>query len=576
MLLRKMFVVFLALFVLPLKSQSFTIKISSSENTVQNIEKILCQEHPFGSDTLALKHYLKPLSISKNYTAIYDGLLANGYADFYSELNTKSYTHYKQSIKTAVSLKQPSMEIWTKLNYVNYLYCYRDYLNMAPMLLQVIGQIEKIPADELYLAGESFKKIGWILQTLGDYDTSLYYLTLAKAHTTKNTSEYAAILDAIGLNYYYAENLSKAAKYFQETALMAQKIKDDIRFAKATGNLALIKKENGDYKSAISLLQKDIAISQKNKSDQNTIYASILLAKSFITDNNYQEAEIVLKTIEGIIHSKRYFEKSELDIIKLKLAILKHYNKTENELLLRRRMLDLEDSVNNKDGDIAIIKANWVIQKNKFQKNLIQSDQKIEEASTMKNLYAFLIILILVFSIIVFFLYRKKQKTKLLTYEKRAQDFASQKLQTEQKLHETYETLNDQLINLKEKNVQINKLNVEMVNRQKSPSYYLERSKGNIETLLQSHLMTDEKWINFKKEFQKEYPEFYQFIHINYPEITDSNKRILLLHKLDFNNNEIAELLGVTPDAVKKSKQRLKKKLGDKFDILFDNSKFPD
>lgn len=74
-----------------------------------------------------------------------------------------------------------------------------------------------------------------------------------------------------------------------------------------------------------------------------------------------------------------------------------------------------------------------------------------------------------------------------------------------------------------------------------------------------------------QKEFQKEHPQFYNLLEDEFPEITDSNKRILFLQKLNLNNNEIAELLGITTEAVKKSKQRLKKKLGDKFDLLSKN-----
>ena len=56
-----------------------------------------------------------------------------------------------------------------------------------------------------------------------------------------------------------------------------------------------------------------------------------------------------------------------------------------------------------------------------------------------------------------------------------------------------------------------------------------------------------------------------------FPELTVSNIRILMLQKLNFSNNETAELLGVTTDAIKKSKQRLKKKLGTKSNLLFDH-----
>jgi DNA-binding CsgD family transcriptional regulator len=52
--------------------------------------------------------------------------------------------------------------------------------------------------------------------------------------------------------------------------------------------------------------------------------------------------------------------------------------------------------------------------------------------------------------------------------------------------------------------------------------------------------------------------------------VLQNNPKNNTMQKLDFNNYEISNLLGVTIDAIKKSKQRLKKKLGDKHDLLFE------
>ena len=82
--------------------------------------------------------------------------------------------------------------------------------------------------------------------------------------------------------------------------------------------------------------------------------------------------------------------------------------------------------------------------------------------------------------------------------------------------------------------------------------------------------MTEENWINFKREFTKEYTQFYHNLMTNFPELKDSNLKIIMLQKLQFNNSEIANLLGITLDAVKKSKQRLKKKLAEKHALLFE------
>ena len=57
----------------------------------------------------------------------------------------------------------------------------------------------------------------------------------------------------------------------------------------------------------------------------------------------------------------------------------------------------------------------------------------------------------------------------------------------------------------------------------------------------------------------------------NYPDMTDSNLRIVLLQNLGFSYSETASLLGITAEAVRKSKQRMKKKYGETNDELFDN-----
>ncbi|MBE8724410.1 hypothetical protein [Flavobacterium hungaricum] len=82
--------------------------------------------------------------------------------------------------------------------------------------------------------------------------------------------------------------------------------------------------------------------------------------------------------------------------------------------------------------------------------------------------------------------------------------------------------------------------------------------------------MTDENWNAFKREFIKLYGPFYDSVIENFPELKESNLKIIMLQKLDLSNYEMANLLGVTIDAIKKSKQCLKKKLGERYELLFE------
>lgn len=569
MLSKKIYCIFLLLFVSLLKSQNAQKQIPSLANKITNIEALLFQEKSFGHDTLALKKHLQPLSKTKEYTLIYEALLANGYSNFYDTANSKSKYYYLQSIKKAIVLKELPFEIWTQLNYVSYLYQYRDFETMIPIVLHVIENIKKLPANEIIFPGESFKKIGWIMQTLGDYPESLFYLNLAKKNTPKKSSEYATIIDNIGLNYFKTGNIKAAESCFNQTVFLAKQLQDELRYAKALGNLALVQQQKGNFRLAISLIKKDIEISEKMQSNQNTMYASILLAELNIKINKLDQAEEILKKAEEISNSKSYFEKSELQIIKLRLDILKQQNKTDNELILRRRMIVLEDSIKNKDGDIAINEANWIIRKANFQKNLNKANNQFKRESAVKNIYAVVVIMTFLLAFFIFLSFKKQLKKRQFNYEQIVTLLELEKIKAEQKLSEAHENLDAQVDYLKEKNIQIKKLKFEINQIKESSSNYLEKEKGKLGVLLGSHLMTENNWNTFKREFQKENPEFYHFLQEHFPEITDSNKRILLLQKLDFNNSEIAELLGITTEAVKKSKQRLKKKLGTKSDILF-------
>ena len=560
---------FIVLFFLALIINAQKIQINSSKNYLQDIESILLQEKNFDTDTTGLKKYLSPINQNPKYDVIYQGLLANGYSNFYNSINKTADNYYLNSIQKAKVSKNISLEIWSKLNYINYLYYYRDYISLTPFLLELMAQIEPLEADQIITADETYKRIGWILYTFGDYNKSLHYLKLAEKTAKKNTSEYASIINSIGMNYFYIGDYKMASFYLNETAKISKKIPDDVRYAKALGDLANISQKKGDYKTAIVLLKKDIQISEKYLSNQNTMYASILLAEVFLKNRQPKEATLFLDKAENIAVTKSYFKKSELQIIQLKLQILKLQHSTKNELNLRRRMIVLEESLKNEDGDLAINQANWIIEKNKYQQHIDEANEIIQYEATLKKFYIIIFIMLLSTVLIIVIHFRKKYKNKQLKYEQKVKALELEKVKAEQKLTEVNDDIKSQIDYLKEKNFQIKKLKTEIENIKKSSSYYLEKEKGKLNALLESHLMTDGNWNTFKREFQKEYPEFYTLLQQDFPELTDSNKRILLLQKLDFSNNEIAELLGITNEAVKKSKQRLKKKLGDKYDSLF-------
>lgn len=555
--------------VVPLHAQ--TITIVDSQKNQYTVEAILLQEKSFSKDTLALRKYLAPLTNTPQHQVLYHALLANGYSQYYDASNIESKENYLQSIVTASKLNDEALLLWAKLNYVSYLYKYRDYEVLTPLLLEVMNKLKHVSTEALIFPGESYKKVGWIMQTIGDYNEALKYFDLALRNLTPNTPEYCGILDAIGICNYKTHRFEEAENYFNRAFEMALKIDDYVRIAKVKGNLAIIYQANKDYDKAISFILEDIAISEKFESDQNTMFASIILGQLYIATKQWELATQALDKAERIAKSKDYFKSSELEIIKLKLQIIQHNPDFDAELSLRRRMNILDEKLRAKDGKEILSYVNWVVEKQKYQENLKKTETQVQQEAFLKNIYFIISGMVVILAAVLYLFLKNRLKNRQLEYEQKAISLELEKLRIEQNLTQTKATLDTQVDYLKNKNVQIKKLKKEIEEVKQSSFHFLENTTGKLNSLLESHLMTDDNWLLFKRQFQKEYPGFFRMLQSDFPEISDAAMRILLLQKMNFSTVEIAELLGITPDAVKKSKQRLKKKLGGKYEILADH-----
>lgn len=559
---------FLMIFFAFFQANAQVLKIPFSKKENKTVEAILLQNKDFGTDTISLKKYLNPLLKDNQFLVVYEAVLANGISVAFDQINHKSNHHYLQSIGWAKRDKKPALEIWTQLNYISYLYNYRDYVKLTPLLLEVINKTQVIAPDEMIFPGESFKKIAWILQSFGDYKTAMYYLELAEAYTAKNSSEYASVLNSIGTHYFKNNDSKKALYYYYKTAKLSQQIRDTLNYAKSLGYIAEVRQKEGDLTKAISLLKEDIRLSESCGNDKNTMHAAISLSELYVATNDLKRAEEFLDKAIFIARSKSYFNISEHKIIKLQLTVLQKQNNAEDELILRRRLSTLDDSLKTKDGEIAIGNASWIFNKTKFEKKLNTTKLQYQQESFFKIMYAIIAFFAILIALLIYFNFKKRLKKRQLDYTQKVTSLENDKVEMEKRLSEAHEDLSTQIEYLKNKNVQIKKLKSEIITVKESSSHYLEEKRGKLNALLESHLMTESNWHIFKREFEKEHPDFYQMLLFEYKEITDSNMRILLLQKLNFSNTEIAELLGVTTEAIKKSKQRLRKKLGEKYEKL--------
>jgi DNA-binding CsgD family transcriptional regulator len=82
-----------------------------------------------------------------------------------------------------------------------------------------------------------------------------------------------------------------------------------------------------------------------------------------------------------------------------------------------------------------------------------------------------------------------------------------------------------------------------------------------LQELADSKILTNEDWDNFKLKFKNVYAHFFINFKNKGFKFSDSEERLVALEKLSLKTNEIANMLGISPDSVHTARYRLRKKL---------------
>ena len=79
--------------------------------------------------------------------------------------------------------------------------------------------------------------------------------------------------------------------------------------------------------------------------------------------------------------------------------------------------------------------------------------------------------------------------------------------------------------------------------------------------MLENSLSSESDWKEFKLKFKDLNPDFLNMILSNHPDLSKSEIRLLTLIKIGYSQKEIANVLNIAPDSVKKAKSRVRKKM---------------
>lgn len=488
------------------------------------------------------------------------------YANMKSKQNefiTQAITErYKNALNQSRKLGNKQLEIWCSLNTAFYFYNHLQYKYAVPYFLPALSYLKENPSEQPYDSFNSYKKISYFLTFVKDYGESNYFLKRASS-LAKNTPEKLAAIYYLMGNNSIQQNLFPEAKKQSLTAKKyAIKYNDQNYLSRIYGNLALVYLHEKNYKKAENLLLKDLEISQKINSHRNYLYAATKLGTLYIETKKYVQFETLLSDIENYQSiDKISYNWYKPDILTLKMQYAMNLGKNNEELSLRRKMDSLSYAQQLLQDEQAF-NGYWINQKSKYQ---IQSEKNKHKLSQTYNRFVIsMVIVIALFSIgviVVFSFYTKNKKEKAIFRQMMVELLSKNK---KIKLN------NDQLHQFaKDKELELAELKNNYIKIESEYIKYTQKQHEKLNELLDSHILTEESWIEFRNAFDKKYPDYLPFLQENFTDLTDNNLKIILLLKLNLSHSEIGNMLGISPESVKKAIQRLRKKLGEHYDMLF-------
>jgi tetratricopeptide (TPR) repeat protein len=520
------------------------------------------------TDTLYLQQHKNQIIHSENSThseelqIVYDILMANAIASTIDSINHHSNQLYEKNIKKLEEGEETGLLIWANIQYGIYYYNFRNLSKARPYIVKALHLAEKTPHHLVPLPARSFKQIAYFLVTLGENSTAIEYFKIAEKFAEPNSEDLGDILNSIGRCFFQLEDYSLAESYFNKALQTSIKSGDHIRQAKIWGDIGLLFQHNQNYEKAEEAFLKDISLSDRYDNPQNTMFAYTLLAKLYLTTNKLHQAENALEEAYEIAKSNPYYKVNKYQILKLRIEVAQKFNNNQEELYARRRLDQLENELLQLDGDQVVRQVNLEAQKEILNLTLQAEHHKRKHDVYLRNTIILFAIVAILALILFFIAYRKRNKLRATMYENKVMKLQLENVTSENKLNATRKTLNNYREYLVERNNQIEALEQEIEKISKSSFAVPDANKRKLQELLQSHLMSESNWLAFKAAFAEEEPEYYQYILEYFTDLTDSNLRILFLQKLGFNNPKTAQILGITLEAVKKNKQRMRKKYG--------------
>lgn len=436
-----------------------------------------------------------------NWKISFHAFLAQGY----NKLGNypKSYANFTAAIEQAEKTNNRELISDQYHNFILYFLTNQRYKEARDQSFKVIKLLKGKPGLEPKLY-DSYAILGQIYSSLNQPDSALYYARQSHDYALKTGDEESLVITYATLGHIYGdmEQYSKSLGFLLESASYEERLTGMSAASDIYHNIGVVYLKMKDYPQAITYF---------NKSNEQAY-------------------------LEGDVYNLHL---NYSDLAKADRGL----GKLEQAIAMQDSSFLYYDSLNNieKNRELFQLEVRYKTKLKEQENELLKLEVKKQRETQRDMIILGVVVILLLLGIVyILFISNRLKKSKVAEVQAKIQNQELEEKLLMQRLH----------------------LLTEEINRKNNLIRSLENeANSQVEESLINKVTLENDWLAFMSEFDKIHSGYLSELKSRFPELTTNNLRLAALVKLEFSNKEIANILCITENGVKKAKQRLKERI---------------
>lgn len=446
-----------------------------------------------------------------------------------------------------------------------------NYLHIEARALRVIGEFYWRRVGNYELATEYYLRLGNLLEKTNAIDfpnMPEYYCLIGELHyffkdypstmsyvrkalqinpTDFNWKAIWSASNTMGLCYRQMNKLDSSNYYFNKAVQSKYFGESDIRYSISKGNIGYNNYLRGNYAAAIPLMEKDAQKAVEEMDWRLAAGASVPLADIYIKQKQYDKAW------QWIEKSSYYLGKSSgssLDLMHRFYAVKSTWYLAKGNATMANKYLDSAMAAREEDNKkVNALQLLRVQQKQSAQK-LSAERTEFSLKQRVKDTQVFILILVAMFlavlAALIYYLQRKKRLMVEATNDAKLK-LANRELEiAKQQIAAFAQTISD---------------NSQLIEEMRAAQEHQESEA--VELVTKNAILTDESWNRFQEAFEKVHPGYIRRLREKIVGVTLAETKLVVLTKLRLSKQEMGHALGISPQSLRVTWHRLRKKTGN-------------